>query len=94
MILDFNQSKIMNEIVSKSLERDAGGKPASGLSAAILRPKGTKKNGERSEAAAFPHPARAPGSLVIGHNANHETDIEIRRIKYLNNIVEQHHRAV
>jgi hypothetical protein len=29
MILDLNQSKIMNVIDSKSLERDAGGKPVS-----------------------------------------------------------------
>jgi hypothetical protein len=27
-------------------------------------------------------------------NAEHEADIEIRRIKYLNNIIEQDHRAV
>jgi putative transposase len=28
------------------------------------------------------------------YNAEHEADIEIRRIKYLNNLVEQDHRAV
>jgi transposase-like protein len=33
-------------------------------------------------------------AAIESYNANHETDIEIRRIKYLNNIVEQDHRAV
>jgi hypothetical protein len=50
----------MNVIDSRSLERDAGGKPASGLSAAILRPKGNKKDGERSEVPAFPRSAPVP----------------------------------
>ena len=29
---------------------------------------------------------------IESYNAEHEADIEIRRIKYLNNIVEQDHR--
>jgi putative transposase len=33
-------------------------------------------------------------AAIESYNAEHETDIEIRRIKYLNNIVEQDHRAV
>ena len=33
-------------------------------------------------------------AAIESYNANHEADIEIRRIKYLNNIVEQDHRAV
>ena len=33
-------------------------------------------------------------AAIESYNAEHESDIEIRRIKYLNNIVEQDHRAV
>ena len=33
-------------------------------------------------------------AAIERYNAEHETHIEIRRIKYLNNIVEQDHRAV
>ncbi|BBU63260.1 IS6 family transposase [Methylosinus sp. C49] len=33
-------------------------------------------------------------AAIETYNAEHEADIEIRRIKYLNNIVEQNHRAV
>jgi transposase-like protein len=33
-------------------------------------------------------------AAIERYNAEHETDIEIRRVKYLNNIVEQDHRAV
>ena len=33
-------------------------------------------------------------AALEGYNAEHEADIEIRQIKYLNNIVEQDHRAV
>jgi transposase-like protein len=33
-------------------------------------------------------------AAIESYNAEHETDIEIRRRKYLNNIVEQDHRAI
>ena len=33
-------------------------------------------------------------AAVESYNAEHETDIEMRQVKYLNNIVEQDHRAV
>ncbi|BGE87765.1 hypothetical protein Ms3S1_p10060 (plasmid) [Methylosinus sp. 3S-1] len=33
-------------------------------------------------------------SAIERYNAEHEADIEIRRIEYLNDIVEQDHRAV
>ena len=33
-------------------------------------------------------------AAIASYNAEHQADIEIRRIKYLNNIVEQDHRAV
>jgi transposase-like protein len=33
-------------------------------------------------------------ATIASYNAEHEADIEIRQIKYLNNIVEQDHRAV
>ncbi len=33
-------------------------------------------------------------AAIESYNAEHQADIEIRRIKYLNNIVEQDHRAV
>ena len=38
--------------------------------------------------------SRANTAAIESYNAEHETDIETRRIKYLNNIVEQDHRAV
>ncbi|MEA2730045.1 MAG: putative transposase [Acetobacteraceae bacterium] len=33
-------------------------------------------------------------AAIESHNAKHEAGIEIRQIKYLNNIVEQDHRAI
>lgn len=33
-------------------------------------------------------------AAVTGYNADHETNIELRQVKYLNNIVEQDHRAI
>jgi putative transposase len=33
-------------------------------------------------------------AAIESHKAEHEADIEIRRIEYLNNIVERDHRAV
>jgi len=33
-------------------------------------------------------------AAIESYNAEHETDIEMRQVKYLNNIVEQDHRAV
>jgi transposase-like protein len=33
-------------------------------------------------------------AAIKSHNAEHETEIEIRQVKYLNNIVEQDHRAI
>lgn len=33
-------------------------------------------------------------AAIESYNAEHDTEIEIRRVKYLNNIVEQDHRAV
>jgi putative transposase len=33
-------------------------------------------------------------AAIESYNAEHETDIEIRQVKYLNNIVEQDHRAI
>ena len=33
-------------------------------------------------------------AAIESYNAEHETDIELRRVKYLNSIVEQDHRAV
>jgi putative transposase len=33
-------------------------------------------------------------AAIDSHNSGHETEIEIRQIKYLNNIVEQDHRAI
>jgi hypothetical protein len=41
-----NQSKLINVIDSKSSERDADGKVASGLSAAIFRPNGNTRKME------------------------------------------------
>ena len=31
---------------------------------------------------------------IVSHNANHDAAVEIRQVKYLNNIVEQDHRAI
>jgi putative transposase len=33
-------------------------------------------------------------AAIDSHNSEHETEIEIRQIKYLNNLVEQDHRAI
>ena len=33
-------------------------------------------------------------AAINSHNSEHETDIEIRQVKYLNNLVEQDHRAI
>ena len=33
-------------------------------------------------------------AAINSHNSEHETDIDIRQVKYLNNIVEQDHRAL
>jgi putative transposase len=33
-------------------------------------------------------------AAIVSYNAGHDTDIEIRQVKYLNNIVEQDHRAI
>jgi putative transposase len=33
-------------------------------------------------------------AAIESYNAEHETDIEIRQVKYLNSIVEQDHRAI
>ena len=33
-------------------------------------------------------------AAIVSYNADHDTDIEIRQVKYLNNIVEQDHRAI
>jgi putative transposase len=33
-------------------------------------------------------------AAIVSYNADHDTDIEIRRAKYLSNIVEQYHRAI
>jgi putative transposase len=33
-------------------------------------------------------------AAIVSYNANHDTDVEIRQVKYLNNIVEQDHRAI
>jgi putative transposase len=33
-------------------------------------------------------------AAIESHNAEHERGIEMRQVKYLNNIVEQHHRAI
>jgi len=31
---------------------------------------------------------------IVNYNADHDTDVEIRRVKYLDNIVEQDHRVI
>jgi transposase-like protein len=33
-------------------------------------------------------------AAIISYNANHDADVEIRQVKYLNNIVEQNHLAI
>jgi transposase-like protein len=33
-------------------------------------------------------------ATIVGYNADHEAAIELRQVKYLNNIVEQDHRAI
>ena len=33
-------------------------------------------------------------AAIVSYNADHDADIEIRQVKYLNNIVEQDHRAI
>jgi putative transposase len=33
-------------------------------------------------------------AAIVSYNAHHDADIEIRQVKYLNNIVEQDHRAI
>jgi putative transposase len=38
--------------------------------------------------------AFAGAMVIISYNANHDADVEIRQVKYLNNIVEQDHRAI
>jgi putative transposase len=39
-------------------------------------------------------PLKTRNQLIESHNAEHEAGIEIRQIKYLNNIVEQDHPAI
>jgi putative transposase len=36
----------------------------------------------------------ANAAAIESYNTEHEADIEIRQVKYLNNIVEQDHRAI
>jgi putative transposase len=38
--------------------------------------------------------SEANAAAIRGHNAAHGTAISIRQVKYLNNVVEQDHRAV
>ena len=33
-------------------------------------------------------------AAIVSYNADHDTDVEIRQVKYLNNIIEQDHRAI
>jgi transposase-like protein len=33
-------------------------------------------------------------AAIVSYNADHDADVEIRQVKYLNNIVEQDHRAI
>jgi putative transposase len=33
-------------------------------------------------------------AAIVNYNADHDVDVEIRQVKYLNNIVEQDHRAI
>jgi putative transposase len=33
-------------------------------------------------------------AAILSYNADHDTDVEIRQVEYLNNIVEQDHRAI
>ena len=37
---------------------------------------------------------RANTAAIISYNADHDTDVEIRQVKYLNHIAEQDHRAI
>ena len=39
-------------------------------------------------------PGGANTAAIESYNAAHDTEIEIRRVKYLNNVVEQDHRAI
>jgi putative transposase len=36
----------------------------------------------------------ASTAAIVSYNAGHDADVEIRQVKYLNNIVEQDHRAI
>ena len=36
----------------------------------------------------------ANAAAIESYNTEHEADIEIRQVRYLNNIVEQDHRAI
>ena len=36
----------------------------------------------------------AKTAAIVSYNADHDTDVEVRQVKYLNNIVEQDHRAI
>jgi putative transposase len=38
--------------------------------------------------------SRANAAAIAGYNAEHDTTIAIRQVRYLNNVVEQDHRAV
>ena len=38
--------------------------------------------------------SRANGTEIEGYNSDMNTRIELRQVKYLNNIVEQDHRAI
>jgi putative transposase len=33
-------------------------------------------------------------AAIVSYNADYDTDVEIRQVKYLNNIIEQDHRAI
>src|SRR5271155_406764 len=33
-------------------------------------------------------------AAIVSYNVDHDTDVEIRQVKYLNNVVEQDHRAI
>ena len=39
-------------------------------------------------------PGGANTAAIESYNAAHDTEIEIRRVEYLNNVVEQDHRAI
>ena len=36
----------------------------------------------------------ANAAAIESYNAEHDTEVEIRQVKYLNNVVEQDHRAI